>query len=251
MGSLRKGEGPFSSIRMKIEETSQPADLPSALTELRDEVLGMSTLAQQSLDQAIRALMERSLELCKQVIKSDRMVDEAECRIDRMGMDAIVRFSPRGEDLRFILASMKISANLERISDHSVGIARRSKRILRGMELPEITFADLLYTKAAELLRAATTAYVDGNVELGASLTEQDKGLDRSYKRFFATLGQRVSEEQAKSDFYLHLILVLRSLERIGDLAVNIGENAVFIKAAKDIRHGRSLEDPPVAGPPA
>jgi len=218
-------------------------DFDSALQRLRGEVLTMAAMARQNLDRAIRGLMERDIDLCRDVIADDSEVDEAERRIDRLGMETIVRFHPVASDLRLILSSMKISTNLERISDHAVGVAKRVRKMLSGPELAEVNYAELLYAMAAELLRDGVAAYADGNVELGASLGPRDKGLDRAYKRSTATLSERMAESNGETELYLHLIFVLRSLERIGDLAVNIGEDAVFMEAARDIRHGHSLDD--------
>lgn len=219
------------------------ADFDGALLELRDEVLLMGSLANQNVNRSIRALLERDPELCKRVIAADSEVDEAERRIDRMGMNAIVRFHPVATDLRAILASMKISTNLERISDHSVGIAKRVRKILRTSELPEVTFAELLYGKASVLLNDAITAFADRNVTLGAGLEIRDKDLDRSFKRTTSNLTRRMGESPELLEPYLHLIFILRSLERIGDLAVNVGEDSVFMEAAKDIRHGHGLDE--------
>jgi phosphate transport system protein len=74
-------------------------------------------------------------------------------------------------------------------------------------------------------------------------LHDRDKELDRIYKEASATLASRIEQSSGRSQDYLHLILVLRSLERVGDLSVNVGEDAVFLGTARDMRHesNRSL----------
>lgn len=220
-------------------------DFDSALQTLRAEVFEMAGLARQNLDRAIEGLVSLDVDLCRGVIADDSEVDEMERRIDRIGMETISRFKPMATDLRMVISSMKISTNLERVSDHAVGIAKRTRKILRCGTVQEFTYADLLYSQAALLLEESITAYADGNVELGASLGARDKELDRAYKRCVQALTESLSTatEPHQSELYLHLIFVLRSLERIGDLAVNIGEDAVFMQAARDIRHRKGLED--------
>jgi phosphate transport system protein len=218
-------------------------DFDSALQALRSEIFQMAGLARQNLDRAIEGLVSLDIDLCRGVIADDSEVDEMECRIDRMGMETISRFKPMATDLRMVISSMKISTNIERVSDHAVGIAKRARKILRCGAVQEFTFADLLYSKAALLLEDSITAYADGNVELGASLGARDKELDRAYKRCVQTLTESLGAAPDQSELYLHLIFILRSLERIGDLAVNIGEDAVFMQAARDIRHGNGLDD--------
>lgn len=216
-------------------------DFDSALHALRSEVFEMAGLARHNLDRALRGLTDANIDLCRAVIADDNEVDEMERRIDRMGMEAIARFKPVATDLRMVISSMKISTNIERVSDHAVGIAKRARKILRTGSVQEFNFADLLYSKAAALLEDSITAYADGNIELGASLGERDKELDRLYKRCVQSLTESLGRSEDRSELYLHLIFILRSLERVGDLAVNIGEDAVFMEAARDIRHGHGL----------
>lgn len=99
-----------------------------------------------------------------------------------------------------------------------------------------------LYTLADHLLRDAIAACSERDAALGASLHGRDKGLDRMYKEATATFGARIEQSSGRSQDYLHLILVVRSLERVGDLAVNIGEDAVFLEAARDLRHEEERE---------
>jgi phosphate transport system protein len=140
-------------------------------------------------------------------------------------------------DLRLVITSMKMAHNLERISDHAVNIAKRSKKICKSTPLEEASLAEPLYTLADGLLRDAITAYTDANGELGESLKARDKELDRLHKQMIASLSGRLEDSNGRAENLLHLIFVARSIERIGDLAVNMGEDAVFLGNARDIRH--------------
>ncbi len=212
-------------------------DFDHAIATLRGEVLAMAAKARHNLERAIGALLDRNAELANAVIADDDEVDDAERRIDQLGMEILVRFHPVATDLRLVISSMKISNNLERISDHATTIAKRARKVSASQELPDATLIEPLYTLADQLLRDAITAYSDGNAQLGASLHARDKELDRMYKAVTATFGARIEEADGRSRDYLHLIFVTRSLERVGDLATNIGEDAVFLEAARDLRH--------------
>lgn len=208
-----------------------------AISALRSEVLSMAGKARHNLERAVRALLERNVELANAVIADDDEVDEHERHIDQLGMEILIRFNPMAGDLRLIVASMKISMNLERISDHATSIAKRAKKMSASQVLQDTTLIEPIYTLADQLLRDAISAYSDHNVVLGASLQGRDDELDRMHKTVSATFGSRIEQGSGSSQDYLHLILVVRSLERVGDLAVNIGEDAVFLEAARDIRH--------------
>lgn len=222
-------------------------DFDQAISALRNEVLTMAAKARHNLERAIRALLERNIELANAVIADDDEVDECERKIDQLGMDILVRFHPVATDLRLVVSSMKISMNLERISDHATNIAKRAKKMSANQELPDVTLIEPLYTLADHLLRDAISSYSDRNATLGASLHLRDKDLDRLHDSATVRFGSRIEQSNGRSQDYLHLILVTRSLERVGDLAVNIGEDAVFLEVARDLRHesNRNLEEEP------
>ena len=217
-------------------------DFDNAIAAFKGEVLAMAAGTRLNLERAIRALMERNAELANSVIADDDEVDEYERSIDQHGMDILVKYQPMATDLRLVVSSMKISMNLERISDHAVNIAKRAKKISNAPELSEVNLIEPLYTLADHLLRDAISSYSDGNGPLGASLHTRDKELDKMYKQTTAHFSSRIEEAQGRCQEYLHLIFIVRSLERVGDLAANIGEDAVYLELAKDIRHKSSLE---------
>ena len=212
-------------------------DFDTAIAALKGEVLNMAAKSRHNLERAVQALMDRNRELANSVIADDDDVDELERTIDRLGMDILVKYHPMATDLRLVVSSMKISMNLERISDHAVNIAKRAKKVMASPELNDVNLIEPLYTLADHLLRDAISSYSDGNSMLGASLHARDKELDRMDKDATAQLGSRIEETEGRSQDYLHLIFVIRSLERVGDLASNIGEDAVYLERAKDLRH--------------
>ncbi len=217
-------------------------DFDLALSELKSEVLTMAAKTRHNLERAIQALLERDLELANSVIADDDEVDDLERVIDKAGMELLVKYHPLASDLRFVVSSMKISMNLERIADHATNIAKRARKIMAAQELADVTLIEPLYNLADTFLRDAISAFSDGNASLGASLHERDKELDRMHKETTAHYGQRIEETDGRSQEYLHLIFIVRSLERIGDLASNIGEDAVYLEYAKDLRHTSNKE---------
>lgn len=211
-----------------------------AITLIRTEVIAMAGQARFNLERAMEALFTRDIEKCRAVIADDTEVDEAELRIDRIGMDTLVRFHPVASDLRLVISSMKVAANLERISDHAVNIAKRARKMLARPEFAETQLVEPLYALADQQVRDALSAYTDRNAALGESLQLRDKELDKMHKRLIATFSARLEEGGDRAEDFLHLIFVARSLERIGDLSVNIGEDAVFLDSARDIRHEKN-----------
>ena len=215
-------------------------EFDQAISMIRSEVITMAGQARFNLERAMEALLTRDLEKCRAAIADDTEVDEGELRVDRLGMDTLVRFHPMASDLRLVITSMKVAANLERISDHAVSIAKRARKMLARPEFGETNLMEPLYELADQQVRDALSAYADRDAELGQSLQLRDKELDKMHKRLIATFSARLEEGGDRTEDFLHLIFVARSLERIGDLAVNIGEDAVFLDSARDIRYEKN-----------
>lgn len=208
-----------------------------ALEQLRQSLFHMASLTTQSLNDAVRGLLERDVMLCNQVIAEDETVDQLEKQIDAQGVAILTRFTPLAHDLRRVVSTMKASSNLERISDQAVNIARRAKRVLQSVEIPEARMVEPIHALAMALLGDAVEAFRDENVELATGLKPRDKELNRIQNEFISRLTSRMEEDTSRIKDYIDLVFVARFLERAGDHAVNIGEDAVYAGAARDIRH--------------
>ncbi len=213
-------------------------DYDTTLRHLQEMVLSMAALARHNLERAIRALLDGDPDLAGAVIAADDDVDELERRVDSTGLEVLLRFHPVAGDLRTVIAGMRVGTTLERISDHAVGIAKRARKLGRlGPPAPEARLLEPLYGGAYALLRDALDAFTNRDPALGEALRERDREVDRIYRQLTREFSARLEAHEGPAEAWVHLIFVLRALERIGDLAVNIGEEAVFLQCARDIRH--------------
>jgi phosphate transport system protein len=212
-------------------------EMDHAMGTLKEKVQLMASLTSQNIRHAIQALLAQDLDLARMVIGDDTEVDELEVKIDQMGLDILIRFHPVATDLRAVITAMKTAHNLERISDHAVNIAKRAKKICKSSSPIEVTFIEPLFVMAEKIFKDAIFSYTQGDSELGQGLHLSDKELDAAYKEVSSSLGSRLENAGSNAENILHLILVARSIERIGDLAVNIGEDSYFLSKARDIRH--------------
>ena len=218
------------------------SDYDNAIRLLQEGLLTMAALARQNFEQAMQALLRSDNDLANTVIAADSDVDELERKVDQIGLEILVRFHPVATDLRRIIVAMKISTNLERISDHAVSIAKRARKINLGPPLQEVQWLAPLYAQAYALLRDAMDSYTNHDPVLGQSLHGKDEELDRFHKQLAGSLGSQLEAASGRWEAWLHLIFIASSLERIGDLSVNIGEEAVFLESARDIRHEHSKQ---------
>jgi phosphate transport system protein len=211
-----------------------------ALQTLNESIHRMAALTQESLTDAARALARRDESLCNRIIADDEMVDALEMEIDREGVNILTRFQPLAHDFRRVFATIKVATDLERISDQAVNIARRAKRLLQSPEMPESRMIEPIHAQAASLLQDSLRAFSEEDIELAMSLKPRDRELDRAHKELIERLTRRMEEDPSRLPDYLDLVFIARYLERAGDHAVNIGEDAVYARASRDIRHERT-----------
>ncbi len=207
------------------------------LGALKDTVVKMGTLAVVAIEKSVSGLLNRDLDLCYYVIDEDEVIDQHEKQIDEQGMAILLRFSPVASDLRHVLSSINIGRSLERIGDHAVTVARRSRKILKAGELDEVRLVEPLMIEVRRMLSEALVAYSDRDEKRALAVIKMDEKVDRIHKVLAKSLTQKISEGLPETESLLNIIFISRSLERIGDLAVNLGEDVVFSASAEDIRH--------------
>ncbi|GHC64217.1 phosphate signaling complex protein PhoU [Roseibacillus persicicus] len=200
------------------------ASFDEALTGLKEDVLELGVLCRSNLSISINALLKRELDQVAQVLSvQDDMISLA-TRIDEDAMNLIVRFQPVASDLRFVLHSMKVAANLDRIASHVVKIAKRTPKILAIAEVVEVNLLEPLYLRADQALGQSIVAYSDNNPEAVSELSEEDNEIDKLYKKARKTYTSAIEDSPEHYKELIHLMFVARSLERIGDHAVHIAE---------------------------
>lgn len=214
-----------------------------ALNDMTADLNRMSGLVTTSLDLAVRGLLERNSAICSEVIADDEEIDNLEVKLDEEGVKIITLFQPVASDLRKVVSAMKVSANLERTADQAVGIAKRARKINKNLEISEARLVEPLYQMAATLLRQSLEAFREGDVGIALKVKEKDAELDKACKSLAKQLTRRMEEDPEHIKDYLNLHFVVRFLERVGDHAKNISDDAVFAESAVDIRHGGELPE--------
>src|SRR5436190_22992091 len=208
-----------------------------ALASLRDNVMLMASLAERSLERAMKGLLQRDDDLCANAIADDEEIDQLEKQIDKDGVDVLLRFQPVASDLRRVVAAMKLSPNIERIADQATNIARRARKMNKHPALPEVEIIRPIQAHAMAMFKDAIDAFVREDVDLGRAVVARDKDLDYMHKMANRRLTDRMAQDPKQLRGYLNLIFISRCLERVGDHATNIAEDAVYAAAAEDIRH--------------
>jgi phosphate transport system protein len=215
------------------------------LDELRARLLRMGGLAEQAVDRACQAYLDRDLARCHMVLEGESEINVAERDIDELSFDLLAMQQPMAVDLRFILAVTKINADLERVGDQAVNIA---ERVMDMVELPK---ADLpldiprMAAAVSAMVRRALESFIEGKAELAQAVLEMDNVVDRMKDEAFITLVKTMNDRPEVTRQALDALLIARNLERVADHATNIAEDVIFWVRGADVRHNAGPEEQP------
>ena len=211
------------------------------LAELKDKLMAMAALAQQAVESAVDAYLQRDKGLCKYVKQNETAINTAQRELDEMAYELLAKEQPMAIDLRFILAVIKINGDLERAGDQAMGIARRTREMLKlqQIDLP-VDFA-AMGEFAARVIRSAVQALLEGDARLADSVREMDDEIDRMNRRAHDDLLKLIKEKPLNTQQAMNGILVAKNLERIADHASNIATDVIFWVRGADVRHELSM----------
>ena len=212
------------------------------LDDLRTRLLRMGGLAEQAVDRACQAYIDRDLTRCHLVLEGESQINLIEREIDELAFDLLAMQQPMAVDLRFILAVTKINSDLERVGDQSVNIA---ERVMDMVELPKVELpVDIarMAAAASAMVRRALESFIEGKAELAQAVLEMDNVVDRMKDEAFITLVKSMNEHPETTRQALDALLIARNLERVADHATNIAEDVIFAISGEDVRHAARVE---------
>jgi phosphate transport system protein len=208
------------------------------LDELRDKLLRMGGLAEQAIDRATEAYRTRDPKFCQMVLTGEDDINQAEREIDELALDLLAMQQPMAVDLRFILAVVKINADLERVGDQAVNIAQRILDLISEPEVQLPVDIPRMSASVTTMVQRALESFLDGRAEIAETVLQMDNAVDRMKDEAFVVLVQKMINDPHVTRAALNVLLIARNLERIADHATNIAEDVIFWVRGADVRHG-------------
>ncbi|MBE7159353.1 MAG: phosphate signaling complex protein PhoU [Rhodospirillales bacterium] len=209
-----------------------------ALDGLKERLLVMAGLVEQAIQRATSAYSERDTALCDLVLMAEPAINRMEREIDQLALDLLAMEQPMAVDLRFIMAVIRINADLERVGDQAVNIANRVKELgtLNASDLP----VDIprLAQLASAMVRKALQSFIEADAEMAQNVLTLDDQVDDMNRSAYSSLGKYIQEHPECASQALNALVISRNLERVGDHATNIAEDVIFWVKGDDVRHG-------------
>ena len=208
------------------------------LDELKEKLLRMGGLAEQAIDRANEAYRTRDAKFCQMVFTGEPAINDAEREIDELALDLLAMQQPMAIDLRFILAVLKINADLERVGDQAVNIAQRVLDLISEPEIQLPVDIPRMADSVSTMVQRALESFLDGKAEVAEAVLQMDNIVDRMKDEAFVVLVQKMNDDPSCIRRALNVLIITRALERIADQATNIAEDVIFWVRGADVRHG-------------
>ncbi len=199
------------------------------ITRLRGLIAEMGGLAEAAVERSLEALVKGDDDLADKVIKGDKKIDALETEIDKLAVRIIALRAPMADDLREVIAALKIAGVVERIGDYSKNIAKASKQIGGNRKQFEpLTLLPAMAEVAAEMVHDVLTAYAARDAELAREVIATDEKVDAFYNSIFRNLVSHMVENPSTISSAAQMLFIARNLERVGDHATNVAEMVHF-----------------------
>lgn len=198
------------------------------ITRLRGLIAEMGGLAELSVQEALEAIVNGDEDLAEKVIARDKEIDALETEVDRLAVRIIALRAPMADDLREVIAALKIAGVVERIGDYAKNISKRVGKIEGRRHFEPIALIPAMGEVAAEMVHDVLTAYAARDPQLAREVIQRDATVDAFYDSIFRNLVTYMVENPATIGSAAQLLFVARNVERVGDHATNVAEMVHF-----------------------
>jgi len=210
------------------------------IRELKELILAMGGCVEKAIEEATQALILREPERFKKVYDLEKTINEHHILVDEACVKILARQSPLAADLRWIVATIKINTDLERMGDQAVNISHNGERYLTEPALKPLIDLPRMASEVRQMVRSCLDAFVRKDLALAEQVLKQDDVVDQLKNEILDELKAFMARDPQSISRALNLILIARNLERLGDHATNIAEDVIYALTGKDIRHGHS-----------
>jgi phosphate transport system protein len=203
------------------------------ISRLRGLIAEMGGLAEVAIANAIEALIKHDEDLAKKVVAEDAKLDALEAEVDKLAIRIIALRAPMADDLRDVIAVLKISGVVERIGDYAKNIAKRVGEIQGQKKFEPLALIPTMAEIAQSMVRDVLNAFAARDIALAIEVIDRDEKLDNFYNSVFRNLVSHMMENPATISSAAQLLFVARNLERIGDHATNVAEMVHYAATGK------------------
>lgn len=227
--------------------TNSPQHIVKSFDEqlhgLGEIVIRMGGMAESQLATAIQALVKRDSDLAARVVQQDAAIDALEERLNQDAVRLLALRQPMADDLREVLAALKISSDLERIGDYAKNVAKRVIAINQTAPIEPVAAIPRMGRLVQSIIKDTLDAYIARDAERAVDVWRRDEEVDEMYTGLFRQILTYMMEDPRNISAGTHLIFIAKNIERMGDHATNVAETIYFLATGRRMEGGRPKGD--------
>ncbi len=218
------------------------------LTQLRELLLLMGARVEAQLSDALGSFVANDAQAAQALIGSDEEVDQLEVRADEACVQLLAKRQPVARDLRFVMTTLKVVTDLERIGDLACNIGKLVVEGVAGLEPEARKLTEEMGRVAVAMVHDVIDALVESDPEKAKAVIERDRWVDATCADLSRSIAKRIAEQPSEVEAYMRLVAITRSIERVADHSTNLAEMVVFLVKGRDVRHLRRVSTAGASG---
>ena len=211
------------------------------IEKLKRKTLGLGNLVEELVHKAVKSVIERDTALANTILEADDEVDQIEVEIEEECLKILALHQPVAQDLRFVVAVLKLNSDLERIGDLAVAMAWRAISLSKLPRSEHKLDLNGMAAKVKAMVRKSLQALVNLDSKLAVEVCSSDDEIDAAYRAMYKDVRENIKRDPECIESMLILLLVARNLERIADHATNIAEDVLYLINGEIVRHRRDM----------
>jgi phosphate transport system protein len=207
------------------------------LDKIKKKILTLGALVEEQVNLAGQAITRTDMELAHKIIETDHDIDDMEVEVEEECLKVLALHQPVAIDLRFLIATIKINNDLERISDEAVNIAQRVEAISKKKEIDFAFDYSVMAQKAESMLKNSLDSLVNLDIDMSYRVLIMDDEVDNIKRLAYDKIKAAIKIHPEQVAYLINLLLISRHLERIADHATNIAEEVIYLIDGEIVRH--------------
>ena len=213
--------------------------LDRELEKIKKQILSLGALVEERVHMAANAIDTLDVALARKIIETDYEIDELEVDIEEECLKVMALHQPVAVDLRFLMTTIKINSDLERIGDQAVNIAQRVEILSKRPPLNFTFDYTAMAERAQHMLKMSLDALVNLDLDVAFKVITLDDEVDTMKNKAYDSIKTAIAQHPDRVGYLINLLLISRHLERLADHATNIAEEVIYLIEGEIVRHGR------------
>jgi len=204
---------------------------------LKDTMVAVGALVEDRIAQAITAIMRRDVDVAHEIAEGDADINDMEVDVEAECLRLLARYHPVANDLRLVIAVLKINNDLERMADLAAAMAKRAVNLATAQAIQIPSLLEDMASASQAMVQQSLQTFQQGNAALAQQVRDAGPAIDAYSRRLYALIYDQIHSDPEQSAPLMNVLAATQHLERIADYATNVAEDVIYMVAGRIVRH--------------